>query len=67
MLHLKREPRSYGTDDRPACPNCSQPTSLTRRGPDGDYDLNYERQQFTCRACDHRIERVVDADGNLVE
>jgi hypothetical protein len=67
MLYLKRKPRSYGADDRPACPNCSRPTSLTRREPDGDYNLSFERQHFTCRACDHRIERVVDADGNPAE
>jgi hypothetical protein len=31
--------RSFGADDKLACPNCSKPTSLTRRGPDADYGM----------------------------
>jgi hypothetical protein len=65
MLRRRREARSYCAVDRPTCPNCSKPTSLTRRSPDNDYDLSFERQYFTCRTCDHSVERVVDADGNL--
>jgi hypothetical protein len=64
MPYQRRKPRSFGADDRLACPNCSKPTALTRRGPDADYDLDYERQIFTCHACGHQIERVVNVDGN---
>jgi hypothetical protein len=64
MGFLRRKPRSYGADDKLTCPNCKGLMSLSRRGPDGDYDRDYERQHFTCRACDHCIERIVDATGN---
>jgi hypothetical protein len=40
---------------------------LSRRGPEADYHLDYERQIFTCRACGHQIERVVNVDGNPPE
>jgi hypothetical protein len=66
MPYQQRKPRSFGADT-PACPNCSMPTSLTGRGPDTDYDFRYERQIFTHWACGHRIERIVDADGNPSE
>ena len=64
MPYQQRKPRRFGADDRPACPNCRKPTFLTRRGPDADYDIQHERQTFTCLACGHQIERIVDADGN---
>jgi hypothetical protein len=66
MQNQQRKPRSFGADDRLSCPNCSKLTSLTRR-PDPDYNLRYlryERQIFTCQACSHQIERIVDIDGN---
>jgi len=59
---------SFGaTIDRPACPYCGERVYLTRRTPHPDYDLCYERQIFTCSACDQTIERLVDANGNTVE
>ena len=64
MFYPRRKPRSFGVADRPACPNCGDHMSL--RSPDAD-DLNYERQTFTCQACDRSIERIVDADGNPPE
>ena len=67
MPYQQGKPRSFGADDKLACPNCSKPTSLTRRSPDTDYDLDCERQIFTCRACGHQIERVVNVDGNPPE
>jgi uncharacterized protein YbaR (Trm112 family) len=63
MWYPRRKPRNFGVDDRLACPNCRHHMSLTRRSPD-DADLEYERQTFTCHACDHLIERIVDAAGN---
>jgi transcription elongation factor Elf1 len=67
MPYQQLKPRSFGADDKLACPNCSKPTSLTRRGPEADYHLDYERQIFTCRACGQQIERVVNVDGNPPE
>lgn len=63
MPDQRRNPRSFGVGDKPRCPNCAEPMFLTRRSPAADYALQYERQKFTCPACDHEIERVVDAEG----
>ena len=64
MLNQVPQPRRFGVDDKPPCPNCGRRMSLTRRGPDPDYGLRYERQMFTCFGCDQEIERVVDANAN---
>jgi hypothetical protein len=55
---------SFDAVDRPACPYCGERMYLTRRTPHPDHDLRYELQIFTCSACDHTIERIVDANGN---
>jgi hypothetical protein len=55
---------TFGVTDRPACPNCGERPFLTRRSPHPDHDLRYEQQIFTCSACDHTLERIVDANGN---
>jgi hypothetical protein len=55
---------SFGAIDRPACPYCGERASLTRRSPHPDYGLHYEQQLFICSACDHTIERIVDASGH---
>jgi hypothetical protein len=39
MPYQQRKPRSFGADNTLACPNCSMPVSLTRRGPDCEYLL----------------------------
>jgi hypothetical protein len=36
-------------------------------GPAWVMHLRYERQMFLCSACDHTIERIVDANGNHLE
>ena len=54
---------SFGASDKPACLNCGERMRLTRRAPHRD-DLRYEQQVFTCSACDHTIERIVDAEGS---
>jgi hypothetical protein len=58
---------SFGVIDRPACPYCGERAYLTRRSPHPDHDLTYELQVFTCSACHHTIERIVDANGNPPE
>src|SRR5215831_20358538 len=55
---------SFDTIDRPTCARCGERAYLTRRTPHPDHDLRYELQIFTCSACDHTIERIVDANGN---
>ena len=55
---------SFDAIDRPVCPYCGERAYLTRRTPHPDHDLRYELQIFICSACDHTIERIVDANGN---
>jgi hypothetical protein len=64
MPYQQRKPRSFGADERIVCLKCDKHMLLTRRSPDAQYGARYERQTFTCLACEHRIERSVDADGN---
>jgi hypothetical protein len=54
-----REPRGFGVDDKPRCPNCGELTFLTRRAPAAEYALEYERQTFTCPGCERQFEREV--------
>ncbi len=63
MQYQLHKPRSFGADDRLVCPMCHKRMALTRRSPDSDYGQRYERQTFTCLACDYSSERSVDADG----
>ncbi len=63
MPYEQRKPRSFGADHRLVCPKCHEQMNLTRRTPDSDYGQRYERQTFTCVACDYSSERSVDADG----
>jgi hypothetical protein len=44
--YQQRKPRSFGADDKLACPNCSKPTSLTRRGPDAAPLTNPCNQEY---------------------
>ena len=66
MLNQPRNPRSFGVDDKPRCPNCGELTSLTRRAPAAEHALEYERQTFTCLGCERQFERLVDARGKRV-
>ena len=67
MLFQRRKLRSFGADDKPVCPKCNNPTSLTRRSPDADYGLRYEHQTFACHACGQLTERIVDEHGNALK
>jgi hypothetical protein len=62
--HHQHSRLSFDTNHRPTCPHCGARAYLTRRTPHPDHDLRYELQIFTCSACDHTIERIVDANGN---
>jgi hypothetical protein len=67
MSDQQQQSLSFGVIDRPACPSCGELAFLTRRSPHPDHDLRYELQIFTCSACDHTIERIVDANGDPPE
>jgi hypothetical protein len=64
MSFQRESPREFGVDDKPSCVNCKGRMSLTRRTPDANHGLDHELQFFSCRACDHSMERVVNAAGN---
>ena len=49
----------------PVCEQCGKRMRIIRRGPRSDRRGYYERQIFTCGACDHTIERSVNTDGTL--
>jgi uncharacterized protein with PIN domain len=66
MLSQSRNPRGFGADDKPRCPNCGELTSLTRRAPAAEHAVKYERQTFTCFGCERQFERLVDARGKRV-
>src|SRR6516165_10873072 len=66
-MSYRRSGLSFDAIDRPACPYCGALDYLTRRSPHPDHDLRYELQVFSCSACDHTIERIVDANGNSPE
>ena len=59
-------PRDFGVNDKPRCPNCGEPMFLMRRSPAADYALQYERQKFTCPGCNQESERVVDVAGKPI-
>lgn len=63
MRNQLGNPRDFGVNDKPRCPNCGEPMFLMRRSPAADYALQYERQKFTCPGCDGESERIVDAEG----
>ena len=56
--------RDFGVKDHPACPKCGKAMVLVRRTPHPEYGSAFERQTFTCFACDREIERSADAYGN---
>jgi hypothetical protein len=65
MLNNSRGVRHFGAHDKPLCTTCGEPTFLTRRSPAAPYELQLERQTFTCLECDQEFERIVDAQGKL--
>jgi hypothetical protein len=66
MRNQLGNPRDFGVNDKPRCPNCGEPMFLMRRSPAADYALQYERQKFTCPGCNQESERVVDAAGKPI-
>ncbi len=66
-MPYQRSGLNFDAIDRPICPHCGEAAYLTRRSPHPDHELRYELQIFTCTACNHTIERIVDANGNSPE
>jgi hypothetical protein len=54
---------SFGSKDRPICPECSAAMHLIRRGPHPTFGQGWERQIFACSKCLHETERSADVDG----
>jgi transposase-like protein len=59
-------PNRFGVADTPACPKCKNPMRVTRRAPHPVRGYDFELQTFTCRNCQHEIERTADRAGEVV-
>lgn len=58
-------PTRFGATDNPVCPKCKNRMRLTRRTPHPVRGDAFERQTFTCRVCQHEIERDADSLGEV--
>jgi hypothetical protein len=54
--------RSFGADERPACPKCGQRMYISRRTPHL-LAPQHEVQTLTCDVCLEELIRSVDRDG----
>jgi hypothetical protein len=54
---------SFGSSDRPICPECGAAMHLIRRGPHPTFGHSWEQQIFACSMCLHEVERSADIDG----
>ena len=59
-------PARFGASDAPVCPECKNPMRLTRRTPHPELGYDFERQVFTCRVCQHEIQRNADVLGEVL-
>ena len=59
-------PKPFGATDSLICPKCKKHLmSLTRRTPHRVRGHDFEMQTFTCRVCQHEIERDADRMGEV--
>jgi hypothetical protein len=58
-------PTRFGATDTPKCPKCPNTMWLSRRAPHPIRGYDFELQNFTCRICQHEIERVADICGEV--
>jgi hypothetical protein len=58
-------PNRFGVTDTPNCPKCQNLMRLTRRTPHPKYGNAFELQTFTCRVCQHEIQRNADRQGEV--
>jgi hypothetical protein len=59
-------PKPFGATDSLICPKCKKHLmSLTRGTPHRVRGHDFEMQTFTCRVCQHEIERDADRMGEV--
>jgi len=58
-------PVSFGKSDTPVCPECKNRMGLSRRMPHPKFGYDFELQTFTCRVCQHEVERSADCLGEV--
>jgi hypothetical protein len=58
-------PNRFGAADTPTCPKCKNLMRLTRRAPHPTRGYDFELQTFTCRICQHEVERTADRAGEV--
>ena len=58
-------PTRFGATDTPICPECKNTMRLSRRAPHPTRGYAFELQTFTCRSCQHEIERAADIGGEV--
>ena len=65
QMKLPDLPISFGKDDTPVCPECKNRVRLSRRMPHPKFGYDFELQTFTCRVCQHEVERSADCLGEV--
>lgn len=55
----------FGATDTPTCPQCKNKMHLSRRVPHPTRGYDFELQNFTCRICQHEIQREADVSGEV--
>jgi len=58
-------PTRFGATDTPICPECKNLMRLIRRMPHPKFGYDFELQTFTCRVCQHEVERTADRQGGV--
>jgi hypothetical protein len=58
-------PIRFGATDTPECPKCKNIMRLSRRTPHPTRGYDFELQTFTCRICQHEIQRQADIGGEV--
>lgn len=57
---------TFGATDQPNCTECESRMWLTRRGPHPVHGFDFELQTFTCRGCNHEMQRTANSRGNVM-
>jgi len=56
--------RSFGADDKSACPQCGAELYVSRRSPQPE-NSGHEVQVLSCFECSYEESRVVDNKGSI--
>jgi len=62
---MPQKARSFGADDKPVCPKCSEYLFVGRRSLHPTV-MQGEYQALQCMKCDYMTERVVNKDGTVI-